>query len=166
MGRIGTGAKAGVVSGIVYGAISSITTYITALSIKEEIISAIRESLPHNLPITAEQLFEFALILLPILAILFGLVTGIILGAIYGWGYEKIPGGNSVYKGLVIGVIFWIISFVLVGLGNLQYGTAYVIVSLAWSLVIALVFGALLGVFSESIPIYVIILRRLVPYPG
>ena len=150
MGRTGTGAKAGVVSGVVYGAMSAITTYITVLSIKEEIISAIREGLPLDSPFTAEQLFESALIILPIFVILLGLVVGIILGLIYGWGYEKIPGGNSIYKGLVVGVIFWVIFFVLLGLGSLQYGTTYAVVSLAWNLVVSLIFGALLGVFYDK----------------
>jgi len=150
LGRIVTGAKAGVVSGVVYGIISSITTYIMVVSTKEEIISTIRESIPPDFSITAEQLFEFALILVPILMILFGLVIGVILGVVYGWGYEKIPGSNSVYKGLVIGVIFWAIFFVLLGLGNLQYATIYVMVNLAWNLVISLVFGVLLGVFYDK----------------
>jgi len=150
LGRIGTGAKAGVVSGAVYGVISAVTMYVMVLSMKEEVISVIGESLPQDFPITAEQLFEFTLILVPIFAILFGLVVGVILGVIYGWGYEKIPGGNAVYKGLIIGVIFWIIFFVLLGLGNLQYGAPYFMVSLAWNLVISLVFGALLGVFYDK----------------
>ena len=150
MGRIGTGAKAGVVSGVVYGIISSITTYMTVLFTKEEVISAIRASLPLDSPITAEQLFDFVLVLSPIFVILLGLVVGVILGVLYGWGYEKIPGRNSIYKGLVIGVIFWIIFFVLLGLGNLQYGISYFMVNLTWDLVISLVFGVLLGVFYDK----------------
>jgi hypothetical protein len=138
LGRIGTGAKAGVVSGVVYGIISSITTYMTVLFTKEEVISAIRASLPLDSPITAEQLFDFVLVLSPIFVILLGLVVGVILGVLYGLGYEKIPGRNSVYKGLVI------------GLGNLHYGISYFMVNLTWNLVISLVFGALLGVFYDK----------------
>ncbi len=150
MGRIGTGAKAGLVSGVVYGAISSITTYIMVLFAKEEIISAIRESLPQDFPITAEQLFEFALIFSPIFVVIVGVVAGVILGVIYAWGYEKVPGGNSIFKGLVFGIILWVIIDVLLRLGNIQYGTTYFALSLAWSLVIALIFGALLGIFYDK----------------
>jgi len=150
LGRIGTGAKAGVVSGIVYGAISAVFAYISSPMIKEQMMAVIEETLPPNSLVTTEQIYEFLLIFGAVVTVIVGVVTGVILGVVYGWGYEKFPGGNSIYKGLVFGIILWVIVDVLLGLGNLQYGTTYFALSLAWGLVIALIFGALLGVFYDK----------------
>jgi hypothetical protein len=150
LGRTGTGAKAGVVSGVVYGAMSAVFAYISSSMIKEEMMTVIEETLPPDSLVTAEQLYEFTLIFGAVFAVVIGVVAGVILGVVYGWGYEKVPGGNSIYKGLVFGIILWIIIDVLLGLGNLEYGTTYFALSLAWGLVISLIFGALLGVFYDK----------------
>jgi len=150
LGRVGTGAKAGVVSGVVYGAFSAVFAYISSSMIKEQMMAFIEETLPPNSLVTVEQVYEFLLIFGAVFTVIIGVVTGVIIGAIYGWGYEKIPVGNSIYKGLIFGIILWVIIDVLLGFGNLQYGTTYFALSLAWDLVIALVFGALLGVFYDK----------------
>lgn len=150
MGKAGTGAKAGVVSGVVYGAISAVSTYVTMTMMKEQIMLIMEEALPPDLPITAEQLYNMTVLLGAIMVVILGVVVGVILGAVYGWAYEKIPGRKSIYKGLIFGVILWIIFNVLLGLGNLQYGTIYFISNLAWGLVVSLIFGALLGVFYNK----------------
>jgi len=150
LGRLGTGAKAGLVSGVVYGAMSAVFAYISSPMIKEQMMVVIEETLLPDSLVTAEQIYEFALIFGAVFAVIVGVVAGVILGAVYGWGYEKVPGGNSIYKGLVLGIILWIIIDVLLGIGNVQYDITYFVLSLAWSLVIALVFGALLGVFYDK----------------
>ena len=150
MGRLGTGAKAGLVSGVVYGAMSAVFAYISSPMIKEQMMVVIEETLLPDSLVTAEQIYEFALIFGAVFAVIVGVVAGVILGAVYGWGYEKVPGGNSIYKGLVLGIILWIIIDVLLGIGNVQYDITYFVLSLAWSLIIALVFGALLGVFYDK----------------
>lgn len=150
MGRAGTGAKAGVVSGVVYGAVSAVSTYVSMVAMKDQVMSAIEKGLPPDPSITAEQVYEFVLLFGAVFMVIIGVVVGVILGAVYGWAYEKIPGGNSVYKGLIIGVIFWVIFDVLLGIGSLQYGSFYTTLNLVWSLVISLVFGALLGIFYNN----------------
>ena len=150
MGRIGTGAKAGLVSGVVYGAMSAVFAYISLLMIKEQMMVVIEETLLPDSLVTAEQIYEFLLIFGAVFVVIVGVVTGVILGVVYGWAYEKIPGGNSIYKGLVFGIILWAIIDVLLGIGNVQYDTTYFVLSLAWGLVIALIFGALLGIFYDK----------------
>ncbi len=150
MGRVGTGAKAGTVSGVVYGAISAVFAYVSLLMIKEQMMAFIEESLPPNSLVTAEQIYAFLLIFGAVFTVIIGVVTGVILGVVYGWAYEKIPGGNSIHKGLIFGIVLWVIFDVLLGIGNVQYGITYLALNLAWGLVIALIFGVLLGVFYDK----------------
>lgn len=146
MGKVATGAKAGVASGVVYGSISAVFGYMTLVLMKEEIISMIAATLPSDFPITTEQLYSIALIGVPA-SFVAGIIIGVILGLIYGWAYDRIPGRTAVAKGLVIGIVLWVIVSVLLGSGNLQLGITYYLTSLGVGLVSALIFGVLLGFF-------------------
>jgi len=113
-------------------------------------LPVIEETLLPDSLVTAEQVYELLLVFGAVVTVIIGVVAGVIIGVVYGWAYEKVPGGNSIYKGLIFGIILWVIRDVLLGLGNLQYSTTYFALSLAWGLVIALIYGALLGVFYDK----------------
>jgi hypothetical protein len=73
----------------------------------------------------------------------------LIFGIIYGWAYDRIPGRTSAIKGIVFGLILWLIFSVVLGLGNLQYGIAYYLYGLGEGLITSLIFGVLLGFFYK-----------------
>jgi hypothetical protein len=145
MGSAVTGLKAGVVAGVIYGVIAAILSYISILSLKDTVISSIQNSLPANSSITAEQVYQIAVMVAPVVAVIGGIIIGLLLGAIYGWAVERIPGGSFVIKGLFFGLVFWLIFSVLLGAGNLQYGLVDYLSGLATGIVPALVFGTILG---------------------
>jgi vacuolar-type H+-ATPase subunit I/STV1 len=153
LGNAITGAKAGVIAGIVYGVVLALLTYVTLSSMREEIITLVASSLLPDFPITAEQIYELALILGSGVVVVFGIVGGTVLGGVFGWAYEKIPGRTALVKGIIFGIIFWIIFSVLIGLGNLQYGTQYYLVNVSEGLVTSLIYGALVGyLYRRFIP--------------
>ncbi|MCP8316593.1 MAG: hypothetical protein H3Z52_02925 [archaeon] len=145
MGKVVTGIKAGVVSGAIYGIILAPFVYLELILFKEEFMSMIIASLPPGM--TAEQVFNFALIFGIFFAFIVGIILGLIFGIIYGWAYEKIPGRKSIIKGIVFGLILWLILSVLLGLGNLQYGVTYYLYGLGVGLIEYLIFGVFLGFF-------------------
>jgi len=148
MGNTGNGAKAGLVAGIAYGVILAIISYITLQSIKSTVIAEIATKLPANTSLTAEQVFNIAEVVAPVFVIIAGIIGGLILGAIYGKLLERIPGGSAVMKGIVFGLILWLIASVLGGLGDLSsYGLEYYLTNVGTGFVGALVFGYLLGYF-------------------
>lgn len=148
MGSAGNGAKAGVVAGIAYGLILAVTTYLTLESIKSNVLAAITQQLPSGTQFTPDQIFNIALVVAPIVVVIVGVLGGVILGAIYGKVIERIPGGSTVIKGVIFGVVLWLLASVLGGLGNYgQYGAEYYLAQLGAGLAGALVFGVLLGYF-------------------
>lgn len=145
MGKVITGIKAGVVSGAIYGIILAPFTYLELILFKEEFMSMI--ILPPGSSITAEQAFNFALLIGPIIVFIVGIILGLIFGIIYGWAYDKIPGKTSIIKGIIFGLILWFILSVLLGLGNLWYSITYYLYGLGVGLIEYLIFGVLLGFF-------------------
>jgi vacuolar-type H+-ATPase subunit I/STV1 len=153
MGSAVTGLKAGLVGGVAYGAIAAILSYVSVLSLKSTIMSSIQNSLPANSPITANQVYQIALVIAPVAAVIVGILGGLLLGAIYGWVVERIPGGSFVIKGLFFGLVLWFIFSVLVGAANLEYGLLDYLSGLATGIVPAVVFGAILGyLYSRFLP--------------
>jgi len=133
------------VAGIPYGIIEAAAAYLALASMKSTIISTISQRLPSNMTLTASQVYGIALLVAPVVTVVAGLIAGLILGAIYGWLYDRIPGGRAVLKGLIFGIIFWLIVSVLGGLANLEEGIGYYITSVGTGLLTALLFGGLLG---------------------
>ncbi|MGQ9469908.1 MAG: DUF6789 family protein [Nitrososphaerales archaeon] len=146
MGKVVTSIKAGVVSGAIYGIILAPFTYFTLILFKEEFMSVFA-SLPPS--ITPEQAYNIVLLIGPILVFIMGIILGLLSGIVYGWAYDKIPGRTSIIKGIVFGLILWLIFSVIIGLGNLQYGVTYYLYGLGEGLVSSLIFGLLLGFFYK-----------------
>ncbi len=148
MGSTGNGAKAGLVAGVAYGIVLGIVSYFTLVSIKSTVITDITNSLPANSTFTPDQVYNIALLIAPVFVIIVGVIGGLILGAIYGKLLERIPGGSPVIKGIIFGLVLWLLSSVIGGLGNLgEYGLEYYLANLGTGLVGALIFGVLLGYF-------------------
>ena len=139
--------KAGIVAGLVYGLILGVVSYFTFESEKSLIISSITSSLPANSPFTADQLYGIARLLAPVVAAVLITIGGIVVGAVYGWLFERIPGATPTVKGILVGVILWLLLSVLGGTGNLQYGVLVYLSGVGEALVGALLFGYLLGYF-------------------
>jgi hypothetical protein len=147
LGSAVNGVKAGAVAGVIYGIVLGILSYITVISEKTVIIASITKSLPSNSPFTPTQLYGIVVLLTPVVAAIGGVIGGIIVGAIYGRLFERIPGGSSIIKAVVVGVALWLILSVLGGIGNLQYGVETYLSGVAVGLGSALLFGFLLGYF-------------------
>jgi hypothetical protein len=147
LGNTGNGVKAGVLAGLIYGVVLGILSYFTVISDKSVIISEISGSLPASSPFTPEQLYGIVVLLTPALAAIGGVIGGIIIGAVYGRFFERVPGANSIAKGVVVGIILWLLLSVLGGYTNLQYGMAVYLGDVGVGLVSALLFGFLLGYF-------------------
>jgi hypothetical protein len=147
LGSAANGVKAGVVAGLVYGIVLAILSYFTVISEKSIIISSLTKNLPANSPFTPEQLYGIVVLATPIVVLIGGIIGGIIVGAIYGRLFERIPGGNSTVRGLLVGIALWFVLSVLGGLGNLQYGVETYLSGIGVGLISALLFGFLLGYF-------------------
>ena len=149
MGNASTGAKAGAAAGVVFGVISAVLTYALLVAQKSIIISGIQGSLPANSPITADQAYNIALYAGSGLAVIVGIIIGVILGVIYGALFNRLPGRTDLTKALVLGIIFWLLDGVLLGLSNLTYGGAYYAEHVVETLVLALIFSYLLATFYK-----------------
>jgi hypothetical protein len=147
LGNTVDGVKAGLVAGILYGIVLAILSYFTVLSEKSTIIAAITKNMPANTSFTPEQLYGIALIAAPVVATIGGIIGGLIIGAVYGRLFERIPGGSSTIKGILVGIILWLLISVIGGAGNLQYGIGSYLSGIGVGLISALLFGFLLGYF-------------------
>lgn len=146
MGKVVDGLKAGLVAGTVFGVILAVIGYFTLIYMKDELISLISAD-PLKLDLVAEQIYNMALAVGLVMAFAGGILGGLILGAVFGWGYEKIPGRKPVYKGLVFGVILWLVSGVLSSLFIARSLTIYTVTNMAINFSLATIFGILVGFF-------------------
>ncbi len=149
MGRASTGAKSGLVAGLIWGIISAVFTVIALIAVKQEIINALNTYLSGNtLGLTADSVYNVLLITAPVIDVITGLIGGLILGAIYGWGVNRIPGKNDKIKGMVFGIILWLIFSVALNLGSItEYGLAYYLFTITGGFIGAIVYGYILGTF-------------------
>ena len=147
MGRARVGGKAGAVAGIVFGILAALLTDISFSEIKSEVLEIITKALPANSPITAAEAYPIFLAESTVIAIVLGVIFGVILGAIYGALFDRLPGKTGLVKAMVLGLIFWLLDGVLVGLAYLNYGGLFYGERVVGGLVIALFFGYLLARF-------------------
>jgi uncharacterized membrane protein len=145
LGNTGNGVKAGLIAGIVYGIVLGIFGYFTVVSDKSTVLAAIASRLPANSPFTADQLYGIVVLVAPAFAAVSGVIGGIIIGAVYGRLYERIPGRTSTVKGLVVGIVMWLLISVIGGAQNLQYGVLVYLTGVGVGVIGALLFGFLLG---------------------
>jgi hypothetical protein len=150
MGRGSTGAKSGLVAGIIYGIILSVLTEIILFAEKTTIMAVLdvyASDLSNSvIKITASQLYSAEVTLAPVGIVIEGIIGGLVLGGIFGLSVNKIPGKNDKVKGMVFGIILWIIFDVLIGLGSRsEYGNTYFVLSVIAGLLAVIIYGYLLG---------------------
>ncbi|WXG43920.1 MAG: DUF6789 family protein [Promethearchaeati archaeon SRVP18_Atabeyarchaeia-1] len=78
--------------------------------------------------------------------IIVGVTGGMLWGLGYADLYDNLPTESSIPKGIVMGLVFWLVFSVALGYGYLSYaeGVAYFALEFVFQV---LVFGVLLGLF-------------------
>lgn len=151
MGKATTGLKAGAIAGSVYGIIYGIFSYLALIVFKSTVMAALQKEAATfasltGTTISAQSLYNSALVLSFILGVVAGIVLGLILGAIFGAVYDKIPGKSGPVRGMIFGLILWIILNVLLDYGDIAtYGMNYYLFIIGGGFVAALVYGYLAG---------------------
>lgn len=157
MSKLGNGAKAGAVAGVFYAIVGSVFSIVGLIVLKSEVLDNLSDyaSTLSNLTgtqITGQSLYDSEFYGGPIGALLESVILGLILGLIFAYIYHRLPGKGGRPKGIVFGVILWLILGV--GIGSLSigaYGISYYLVSyVVGGLAGALVFGFLLGTLFDK----------------
>lgn len=156
MGESSNGIKAGVVAGIIYGIISAIVMIVALIAFKSQVMSALTQYMgTHTIyaanGYTAQKLYSQYMISGPVVQIFAGIIVGLIFGLIFAHIHKHIPGSHMPVKGLIFGLVLWLILGVLIHIGNLnQYGVYYFALTVGGSLIAALAYGYLLGRLYSS----------------
>ncbi len=150
MGKVGLGAKAGIVAGLVFGILDGIFAYIVLIIFKTDIMKVMSglaaKETSLGVKITGAQLYSTDLALAPAEGIIGGLIIGLILGIIFAYTHNKIPGKNMIIKGEIFGLVLWIIFDVLIGAIDINtYGLTYYLASIAFDIIPLIAFGFVLG---------------------
>jgi hypothetical protein len=143
------GAKTGLVSGLIYMAALWILI-LTAASIHDFDLSEVVTGpiSPYYFPVVSLEGFLWT-------AFGKGTIFGIICGLAFADWYEKLPGKSFLMKGVVLGVVLWIVFGVI---GRATGGKVLAVLGdplflfptfLVGGLMIAILFGSLLGFFWD-----------------
>ena len=151
--KISQGLKAGLAAGVIYGFLIGIShfSYLEVCSSTQLQYIAERIIELHSSG-TAQAVFSTDLIDIPIYWGIGSLVLGVIYGVAYSLLYRRLPGPDSRSKGLSMGVIVFILGYLLGTSGfEIACSPAYFpYIALALSLPISLLFGYVLGIFYDS----------------
>lgn len=151
MSNATTGLKAGVVAGLVYGIIDGIFALLALIIFKSTVMATLEKAAASassitGVTISAQTLYNIALIESIVVAIVAGIIGGLILGAIFGAVYNRIPGKSPPVRGIVFGFILWILLNVLLGIANIgTYGLTYYLFGIGGGLIAALIYGYIAG---------------------
>ncbi len=149
MANLTKGLKSGTIAGLAYGVVNAILAYIILIELRSSIIAALNKYLSQHsnlISISAQNLYDLALITTPVAEVIVGIILGLIFGALFGIMYNKIPFSSPVGKGLLFSFFIWLILNVGIEAANIgTYGFTYYIVSAGLSLIGAVVYGLLLG---------------------
>lgn len=87
---------------------------------------------------------------LVLVAVSFGIVAGLIFGLIFGAVSGLIPGKRMLTKGLLFGIVLWLILHVGVDyLNYLRYGATFYFTDICLGLLTSVIYGTLLALFFE-----------------
>lgn len=156
MGKSSNGIKAGAVAGIVYGIIAAIVMIVSLIVFKTEVLNALAQYMStHSIyaanGYTNQKLYNQYMISGPVVEVIAGIIVGLIFGLIFAHVQKHLPGSNMPVKGLIFGLILWVIIGVLIHIGNIgQYGVYYFALTVGGSLIAALAYGYLLGKLYSS----------------
>lgn len=148
----GTGwLMAGLISGFVYGIVASVLQILAVLAFKPEIIAFLAQHIADQPAlfqnVTAIDLFNLSISLIPMIAVTGGLLLGVIFSFIYSSVYGRVPGSTPVTKGPVFGLGLWLILNIGIGLVDLpQFGIYYYISGVVGGLVASVIYGFVLAV--------------------
>lgn len=145
MSKVSYGAKAGLVAGLFYGIVEGVLGYFSVVSQKTAVMALINKSIPAGSSITPQQLYQAALYGTVLIFILAGLLIGTFLGVIFAMINESTPGKSNVRKGLVFGLLIWIILDTIVLAVNYSLGISYIGVTLITNLITSMIYGYVLG---------------------
>lgn len=150
MSRALNGIKSGLVSGIVYGILDSVFTIMLVLNFRGQVMASLASYISLNpsvfANVTASDLFNLSLAVIPLISMIGGVLLGIVIGAVFGYAYRRIPGKAPWLKGLVFGLVIWAILNVLIGLIDVsEFGLYYYLSNIAGGLASALSYGYILG---------------------
>ena len=139
MGRAIDGIKSGLVAGIIYGILDSVFSILLVISFRAQVIAALGRYIAQNPAffqnISATDLYNLSISLIPLLALIGGILLGLIFGAAFGYAYDRIPGGRPFLKGIVFGLSLWIVLNVLIGLIDIsEFGPYYYLAGVAGGL--------------------------------
>ena len=148
MAEYGRGAKAGLIAGLIWGIIVGALLATLLTLFKSDVLAGISQ-IPNN-PMSPEELYTITLEFGVGASISLGIIGGLILGAIFAAVYNAYLRNSSIrLRGLVFGVVLWLIDLGLNGGGGLASGDEYFAISLIGYLVASLIYGYLLGYFFE-----------------
>lgn len=145
MSRVSYGAKSGIVAGLFYGIIEGVMGYFSVASQKPVVMALISRTVPPGSPFTSQQLFQAALYGTVVIYIIAGLLIGTFLGVIFALIHGSTPGRSSIMKGMVFGIIIWMIVDTIVILVNFSLGAVYILITLVINLATSMLYGYILG---------------------
>ncbi len=148
MAEYGRGAKAGLVAGIVWG-ITVAVLLISLLTIfKSDVLNSI--STVPTVNMTPDQLYTITLEFGAGFAVLTGIIGGVVLGAVFAAVYQFYLKSSSIrIRGLVFGIVLWLIDLGINGTGGSASGVEYFTISIIGYLAASLLYGYLLGYLFE-----------------
>ena len=150
MSKAMNGIKSGLVAGIVYGVLDSVFAILAVIMFKDQVLASLGQYIT-NYPslfsnITAMDLYNLSIALIPMIAIIGGILLGLVFGAIFGYAYDRIPGRIPSLKGILFGLILWVVLNVLIGLLDVtEFGWYYYLAGIAGGLVATVAYGYILG---------------------
>jgi len=122
MGKISSGAKAGLVGGLLVGVIAGAITYLQMTIFKEEYMNILRETLEEafekygaqlpsgmSLDQLAEMSYNTGRIWGSIGAIIVFIIIGVIAGLVYAAIYNKLPTKSPILKALTLTLAIYVI---------------------------------------------------------
>lgn len=135
MGKVTSGAKAGLIGGALSGIIAGSINYMQITLFKEEYLKIMKETLKEaisraggQLPsgMSLEQLVELSYnigkIWGSIGAMVVFLVIGVIAGVVYAMVYEKLPTKSPIFKALTITLAIYVIWIIISNVFALRIG--------------------------------------------
>ncbi len=149
-GELLTAAWAGNEAGAIWGVplVLYVLLRIDWPSFTQRELSALSHSFPQDV---AWFFFYVVVVAMVVLIVFLASPLGAFLGVVYFWLYDGLPGGSSLRKGVVFGVLCWVVVAVWDLVTSIQGGlTPFEVVGdVALALGFALVFCVLLAIFYD-----------------
>ncbi len=148
MGKVSAGGRAGLFAGLVYAVLEAAVVVTLLIVFKGQVVKVIGSKLPSGTG--ANAVYNSLIVTDAAVGIVFGIAAGVVLGLAFGAIADRIPGRTALTKGLVFGLVLWLLLHVVADyFGNWRYGATFYAVDIGLGLATSLVYGALLGMFFD-----------------